>query len=225
MTKSKIRWLLIYFFAVVLILFLFFYRPVYYKPQSIENNKQLSTYLTHQLIPQFYNGIQLQEPFDMVITQQGINEIVSHLPITEESCGVNLASPSIIFSPGKIIIAVAANLHSAKMIITLEITPVFDSNGLLNVNMDTVKVGAMNVTIPARIIGRKMYADRFDQNDFYPGDIRPLLAASLFDGKPFDPIFTIDDKKIRLTEISITYEKLMLSFVPAIDTAATTLKY
>lgn len=225
MTKSKICLLLIYFFAVVLILFLLFYRPVYYKPQLVANNRQLSPYLTHQLIPQFYNGIQLQEPFDLVITQQGINEIVSLLPMTEESRGVNLTSPSVIFSPGKITIAAAADFHGAKMIITLEIASAFDANGLLNVNMDTVKIGAMNVTIPARIIGRKMYAGSFDQNDFEPGDIRALLAASFFDGKPFDPVFTIDDKKIRLTEISITDEKLMLSFVPAIDTAATTLKY
>jgi hypothetical protein len=226
MTKSRIRWLLIYFLTIAIILFLLFYRPAYYKPQLVANNRQLSTYLTHQLIPQFYNGVQLQEPFDLVITPQGINEIASHWPLPEESRRVNLTSPTVNFAPDRIVIAAAANAHGAKLIITLEVVPAFDSNGLLNVNMDKVKIGAMNVTIPARIIGRKMYTDHFDPNKIDPNDVRMLLAASFFDGQPFDPIFNIDGKRIRLTAISITPGQLTLRFTPVSDaSAATTLKY
>ena len=226
MTKSRIRWLLIYLLIITIILFLLFYRPAYYKPQLVANNKQLSTYLTHQLIPQFYNGVQLQEPFDLVITQQGINEIANHLPLPAESRRVDLTSPTVYFVADRIVIAAAASVHGARLIITLEVVPAFDDKGLLSVNMDKVKIGAMNVTIPARIIGRKMYADHFDPDKIDPNDVQMLLAASFFDGRPFDPIFTIDGKRIRLTAISITPGQLTLRFTPVSNTSAeTTLKY
>jgi hypothetical protein len=220
MTKSRIRWLLIYLLVLATVLFLLFYRPSYYKPQLVANNRQLSPYLTHYLIPQFYNGVQLQEPFDLVITQQGINEIARYLPLPEESRRVNLTSPMVYFVSDRIVLAAAASVHSAKLIITLEVAPVFDDKGLLSVNMNTVKIGAMNVTIPARIIGRKMYADHFDSNAVDPNDIRTLLAASFFAGRPFDPVFDIDDKKVRLAAISITTGQLTLRFTPVSNSSA-----
>ncbi len=226
MTKSRIRWLLIYLLAMVVVLFLLFYRPAYYKPQLAADNKQLSPYLTHYLIPQFYNGVQLQEPFDLVITQQGINEIARHLPLPEESRRVNLTSPAIYFASDRIVIAAAATVHCARLIITLEVAPAFDANGLLSVNMDKVKIGAMNVTIPARIIGRKMYTDHFDPDKIDPNDVRTLLAASFFDGRPFDPVFDIDGKKVRLAAISVTTGQLILRFTPVSNTyAPAMLKY
>lgn len=226
MTKSRIRWLFIYLLAIAVVLFLLFYRPAYYKPQLVTEDRQLSPYLTHQLIPQFYNGVQLQEPFDLIITQQGINEIARHLPLPEESRSVNLTSPTVSFAPDRIVIAAAANVHGAKLIITLEVAPSFDANGLLSVNMDKVRIGALSVTIPARIIGRKMYGDRFEHDGIDPNDIRTLLAASFFDGRPFDPIFDIDGKKVRLTGISTTPGQLNLRFTPVSNTSTPTmLKY
>ena len=220
MTKSKIKWLIIYLFAITIVLFVLFHRPAYYKPQPVPDNKQLSTYLTHQLIPQFYNGAQLQEPFDIVITQQGINDIISRLPLPEKSQKVNLTSPAVTFATDKILIVAAANVHGARLIITLEVAPTFNEKGLLNVNMNTVKIGAMSVTFAARVLARQMYADKFDPSCINPDDIRSLLAASFFAGKPFDPVFTIDGKKIRLNKVTITNTQLLLHFIPIPDTAA-----
>mgnify|MGYP000639840263 CR=1 FL=1 len=218
MTKSKICWLIVYFSIVVLVLLLFFYRPAYYKPVPAEHGRRLSPYLTHYLIPQFYNGIQLQEPFDIAITQQGVNEIAGLLPVSSRA---NLTELQIIFSPGKITGACAADFHGVKLIITAVVAPILDAEGLLNLNMRTVKVGAMNVTPVARIIGRRKYAGR---NDFDPNDIRSLFAASFFDNKSFDPVFAFGDKKIRLTQISVADEKMALHFVPVVDATAATLK-
>ena len=203
-----------------------FYRPAYYKPQLVTEDRQLSPYLTHQLIPQFYNGVQLQEPFDLVITQQGINEIARHLPLPEESRRLNLTSPTVYFASDRIVIAAVASIYGARFIITFEVAPSFDANGMLSVNMGKVKIGAMNVTIPARIIGRKMYGDHFDHDGIDPNDIRALLAASFFDGQPFDPVFDIDGKRVRLTGISTTPGQLNLRFTPVSNTSAPTmLKY
>jgi hypothetical protein len=221
--KSKIKWLLICLLAVVIVLLLLFYRPAYYKPQLFTEDRQLSPYLTHQLIPQFYNGVQLQEPFDLVITQQGINEIAHYLPLPEVSRRVNLTSPTVYFASNKIVIAAAANVHGARLIITLEVALSFDANGLLSVNMDKVKIGAMNVTIPARIIGRQIYGERFNNGIIDPNDIRTLLSASFFDGQPFDPVFDIDGKKVRLTGISTTPGQLNLRFTPLSNTSTPTM--
>jgi len=224
--KSKIKWLLVYLLAIAVILFLLFHRPAYYQPQPVANNKHLSQYLTHYLIPQFYNGVQRQQPFEVVITQQGVNEIARYLPLPEKSGRVNLTSPTISFAPDKIVIAAAADVHGATLIITLEIVPSLNEKGLLNVNIDKVKIGAVNVTIPARFIGRRMYARRFDSDVIEHDNIRTLLTASLFDCRPFNPIFDIDGKKVRLTKIAVTAGTLTLRFEPVTSAAgAAILKY
>jgi hypothetical protein len=65
--------------AIAVIVFaLLLHRPAYYKPLDFADSKEVSLYLTNQLLPELYNGAQRQEPFNLVVTQSGINDIVAH---------------------------------------------------------------------------------------------------------------------------------------------------
>ena len=80
--KKLAIWLLIDL-AVLAILFAFLlYRHGRYKP--IEHNSdnyrpgEVSPYLTNDLLPKIYNGAQRSEPFELVVTQDGLNDIITH---------------------------------------------------------------------------------------------------------------------------------------------------
>jgi len=68
--KPKKKKRLIYFVPVItlalllLALFLTTHRPKEYAPLKIEDQNQVSPYLTNQLMPTVYNRAQLNEPFD-----------------------------------------------------------------------------------------------------------------------------------------------------------------
>ena len=49
--------------VVIVVFALLLHKPSYYKPLDYSNSREISVYLTNQLLPDFYNGVQLQEPF------------------------------------------------------------------------------------------------------------------------------------------------------------------
>ena len=96
-TNSKVRkkkkfkkryWLLIDLALGALILALLFYKPARYKPSDTipTNNRQkeISPYLTNELLPELYNSAQRDEPFDLEIIQKGINETITRLKFPQE---------------------------------------------------------------------------------------------------------------------------------------------
>jgi hypothetical protein len=42
-------------------------------------------------------------------------------------------------------------------------------------------------------------------------------VASLLNDEPFEPVFTIEDKKVRIKSIKILEGKMKIDFVPVLD--------
>ncbi|MHC5161537.1 MAG: hypothetical protein ACYSO4_00210, partial [Planctomycetota bacterium] len=76
---------------------LLWYTPRAYRPVLSQDTEQVSIYLTHELGPQFYNEVQKCEPFELVITQSGINEIISQEFQTQDFGDVSFSNPQVIF--------------------------------------------------------------------------------------------------------------------------------
>jgi uncharacterized protein YpmS len=221
--KKKYRkllcWLAVDLAVAVVIFALLLYRPSRYNPtyaaDADYNHKQVSPYLTHELMPQLYNGAQLGEPFEVVITQKGINQIVSRYPWPVESEGIMFYAPAVLFVRGGIVFMGTADIKGVQFVITIELEPKINEDGLLNLQVTTVKVGAMNITPLAKMIAKKMYAQRFDTTVVDTEDWRTKIAASLLNGEPFEPVFNVEDKKVRVDKITIEDEKLILHLIPA----------
>jgi hypothetical protein len=64
------------------------------------------------------------------------------------------------------------------------------------------------------MMGKKMYRQRLEEGSVDLEDLRTKIAASLFNEEPFEPVFLIEDKRIRLTGFEITEGKLVARFVP-----------
>lgn len=212
-----IRWLLIDTAVVIIIFVLLIYRPGRYKPVDSRNYKrgEVSPYLTNELSPSIYNGAQRAQPYDVVITQQGLNDIIARGDWPMESEGILLYAPAALFVPGKLVLMGTADAKGVEFVVTIELEPKIDDKGFLNLEIAKVKVGAMNITPLAKIIAKKMYQQRVSDLGVDVAALQTKIVASLLNDEPFEPVFTIDDKKVRIEKIIIENEKLSAHLVPA----------
>lgn len=220
---KKRYWLLIDLAIAIVIFALLLHKPGRYKPPDIAvgNRRQVSPYLTHELLPQLHNGAQREEPFDLVVTQKGINEIIAWSKWPKEAEGVRFSAPVVFFAPDSIELMGTANMKGVDLIITVVAEPGLDEEGLLNLHVAKVKIGAMNITPLARMIAKRMYAQRLATVPIDTEDLGAKIAGSLLNDEPFEPVFDIaeifesENKKLRVEKITIMQEKLILRLVPA----------
>ena len=95
--------------------------------------------------------------------------------------------------------------------------PTLDGQGLLNLQVSKVKVGALNITVLARVMAKKMYSQKLAATDVDTEDWRARIAASLLNDESFEPVFEIGNRKVRVEKITIIREKLAIRLVPVCD--------
>ncbi len=217
--KKLVIWLLVDLAVAAIIFALLLYRPGRYKPADLGSGSykrgQVSPYLTHDLGPALNKGVQYREPFELVITQKGLNDIITRGNWPMESEGVLLYAPAALFVPGTVVLMGTADVKGVEFIITIELEPKIDEQGLLNLQVAKVKVGAMNITPLAKMMAKKMYMQRINALDVDTEAVQTKIVASLLTDEPFEPVFRIDDKKVRIEKITVAEEKLLLRLVPA----------
>jgi len=217
--KSKFKkrwWLLADLVIATFIIALLLCTPGRYKPIIAIRDNQISPYLTNELLPQFYNNIQLGEPFDLVVSGQGINDIIARFKWPIESGGTMFLTPTVFFVPDRIVVMGPVVVKGVELIVTIECRPVIDKNGLLNLQMAKVKVGAMNVTLPAKMIAKRIYSQQLAAAAVAVDaeSLQAKIAASIFNNVPFEPAFQFGGKKVRVEKITVENEKLTARIVP-----------
>ena len=221
---KKRYWLLFDLALSIIILALLFYKPARYRlPDNFpagNNQNEISPYLTNVLLPQLHNGAQRDEPFDLDISQKGINETIARFKWPRESNGVVLSAPTVFFVPDSIVLMGTASIRGAELVVTVVAKPRLDEEGLLLLQVDKVKIGAMNITPLARMLAKRMYTERVESMPVDLHDLRAKIAASLLNEEPFEPVFNIKDifddvdKKVRVEKITITQKKLSVRLAP-----------
>ena len=211
-----IRWLLIDLAVIAIVFALLLYRPGRYNPVDKNNFEEgeVSPYLTNQLSPAIYNGAQRAKPYDIIITQEGLNDIIARGNWPMESEGVLLYAPAALFAQGRLVLMGTADARGVEFVVTIEIEPVINEEGLLNLNVTKVKVGAMNITPLAKIVAKRMYAQQITSVRVDTEALQTKIVASLLNDEPFDPVFQIDSKKVRIEKITIENEQLSAHLVP-----------
>lgn len=216
--KKLVFWLLIDLTVAASVFALLIYRPGRYDPSDFDSygheQGQVSPYLTHELSPQVYNNSQRGEPFDLVITQSGVNEIIAGLGWPKYSEGIMLYAPAVLFVPDSIVLMITANVKGVEFIITIELKPKINQQKMLNVHMAKVKVGAMNITPLAKLMGKKMYAERIAALPVDKEALQTKIVRSLLSEEAFEPVFRVEDNKVRIEKITLLKEKLIARLVP-----------
>ena len=218
---KKRYWLLIDLAIAIVIFALLLHKPGRYKPPEYTDDKPVSPYLTNILGPAIHNGAQREEPFDLVVTQKGINEIIAWSKWPKESEDIRFSAPVVFFVPDRIELMGTVNMKGVDLVVTAVLKPRLNEEGLLNLHVAKVKIGAMNITPLARMIAKRMYAQRLATVPIDTEDLGAKIAGSLLNDEPFEPVFDIADifenesKKLQIEKITIQEEKLILHLVPA----------
>ena len=214
---TKIRWLLLIDAAITAILLLILlillrHTPVAYHPQA-GFEKQLSPYLTHQLMPQFYNGMQKREPFELIIDQKGLNEAIASFGWPKMYAnGLIISTPAVIFEPNRLQLMANVNLKGFDTVVAVKICPQFDANGLLIMNVEKMQIGALGVTYIAKMMAKKMFDEQIGSVE--ADNIASLALASAMTGRPFVPAFKADGKKAKIDNVILKNETLKIHITP-----------
>ncbi len=217
--RRLLYWLLIDLVVAVSVAGLLLYKPSHYNPvrptAADPNGQAVHPYLHRDLASQFYNNAQSQQPFTMTVLDKLLNEAIALARWPQESGGITFTAPQVIFAPDRLVLMGTATVEGADFVVTVKLVPQVDEKGLLNIRVEKVGVGAMNVTPLARMIAEKMYRERIEELSSGTEDLRLKIAGALFNDTPFDPVFQVEDKWVRLKGVRITPGQLTGDFVPA----------
>jgi uncharacterized protein YpmS len=180
--------------------------------------QQVSPYLTHYLAPNVHNNIQLDAPFEVVVPQKGINEIIAEEDLIGwqwpvEFSKVTIFRPVAIFEFNTIILMGKVDIIGFDTVVTLCATPTLGKEGALTLNMQYVRAGSLDITFLAKKTIKRVVESQMEElgSEYWLQDI---LNACMHN-KPFDPVFpTVYDKYIRLVRSDISKGKLVLVFEP-----------
>lgn len=198
--------------AVITALAMVLHTPEGYQPLPPAQNDQVSPYLTHKLAPDVHNNIQLDKPFDIIVPQDGFNEIIALGDWPQRFGDVTISRPAVAFAEDTIVVMGTVNISGLKSVITIIAEPKLDDAGLLALNLKKVKAGSFNITGFAKLLtARIMNAQLENMPD---DDWLRNLSAAIESNKPFEPVFPAYDKRIRLTDAKIKERELTLRFIP-----------
>jgi uncharacterized protein YpmS len=209
-------WILLDLGILFIFLSLLFYRPFVYKEPKYQTSNQVGGHWT-KLSSQIYNNAQLARPFEIQINQEEVNRMVLDSGWPKASGSISFSSPEVFLKPGQIILIGTAAFEEVKFFVTVAGRPEINESGKLNLKVTKLKVGALNVTLIARIMAQRSYSKAFSDTAINKDDTGAKILASLLNNEPFEPVFIVEDKKVRISAINILEEKIIIDFVPVID--------
>jgi len=203
--------------TLILLVLLLLHTPKGFEQPNPISDGKVSRYLTHVLAPQFYNGVQRQQPFELVITQAAVNDILARFQWPKQFNSLTISTPQVFFVPDNIVLMTTASFHDLNFVVTVVAAPALDGDGLLRLSIKKVKVGAVRMTFITRKIAKRIYKNKLAGTPLETGDIWAQLTASLLDSHLFEPVFSAEDKKVRAESIKISPANLTVNFTPATD--------
>ena len=222
--RNKIKTTLIVLLGLAVILVvasallwkMLFYAPPSYQPAKPVNPEQVSPYLTHKLGPDFINNIQLDDPFNILVEQQGLNDIVARWNWPMDTGIAVIETPVAVFEPQNIVLMARMNFGQFPVITTITFSPTIDDQGLFVLNLRDVQAGAVNITPMATsfivsMIDAELNSAPADEDTQWLSNVR----AAVLDNTPFDPVFPVDAQKdVRLSKVDLEKDKLTIQLTP-----------
>lgn len=198
--------------VVIMAVILCNYTPRAYRPIAPTSPDHVSTYLTHELGPDFFNNIQLNTPFDLLVRQQGLNEILRDPLWSGNFNDFSFTDPMVLFDTGTIYLMGTLTYKNFSSTLTLIASPRMDDAGAICLHIQSVRMGILPVTG----LVRWMAQTAFDQSgDCFEGeeDIANVVQA-VIQNEPFDPVFELSGYHARITEFTLEPGLLTLRFQP-----------
>ena len=190
---------------------LFFAVPGNYDPPLPIDSNEISLYLTNKLGPQLHNKAQYEQPFDLVVEENGVNDIIARELHSWQFDGLTIQRIGVAFEQGGVCLMGRCGYMGLDFIATVFIKPEIDKNGNFFLGIKKVKAGRARLPFAAMII-RKKIAGRLEKSasEKLFGDVADLLLNS----GTIEPVMKVGGVKIRAEKIVTVEKKMIISFVP-----------
>ena len=195
---------------------LFWYTPRTYKPVQTENTEQVSLYLTHELGPDFFNKIQQNKPFELIIPQSELNTIISQEIQSQDFGDISFSDPYIVFSDQSILLMGTLGYEGFSSVVSIIAFPTMDSSGKINMNIQSIRLGMMPVKTLVTKLAQKALDD--NRSSFEEDPRAEESVQAIIRNEPFDPIFLFSTEYcefwVRISNFSIEQGSLKLTLLP-----------
>jgi hypothetical protein len=199
---------------IAVVMILLGHTPRDYLPTMIPPSSRVSPYLTNNLGPEFFNAVQVGQPFDLAIEQRYVNEIFAFAAGRMELEGMTLSSPMVAFYPGSFVFMVTVELKGVSSVLSVTAQPAIDDTGRLNPNIRSVALGAIPVTDMARRIARR-YAEQYLSAETDEKIDKTLNG--ILNNQPIEPVMKISKYTVRLKGLKLETGELILRIEPVED--------
>jgi len=201
--------------AAVIFAVLLSHKPAGSAPPAQPQTGHISQYVSNELLPHIYNNAQLGKPFDVVIPEDKTGEIITSVwTWPRHSHGLTFLAPTVFFGPDLMTLMGRIVYQDSEFVVTVEGKPAVNEEGLLSLYVTKVKVGAVDLTLPARLLAKEMYDNWVAAKRERSGDIVARIMESLLYQKPFDFVFEVQGKAIKVGQVKLEDKKLTIRLVP-----------
>ena len=195
---------------------LFWYTPRAYEPVGPKNAEHVSLYLTHELAPEFNNEVQKGRPFELVISQSGLNDIISKEFHSRDFGDLLFSDPYIIFSEQSILLMGTLAYEGVSSVVSITALPVMNSDGKINMNIQSVRLGMVPVTTLVTKLAQKALDD--NRSSFEGDEKAEESVQAIIHNEPFAPMFLFSTEYceywVRISKFSIEQGSLKLTLLP-----------
>jgi hypothetical protein len=205
--------------GLVILLFVFWFvglfrTPPYYRPVKFIADGNMSQYLTNYILPELNNKSQYGQPFDLVISETGINDIIVRHIDADSLQQANLSDLSVAFRRGRILLTGKTVYYGIDFIVTLVLKPYIDKEGYFLLKESQIEAGRSRIPFAGEAVKRKVLEGlvRFI-NNLGIGDFN---EASL-NNRRIEPVFSLNHRRHRIEKITVGDKELIIHFLPQLD--------
>jgi hypothetical protein len=186
--------------------------PRAYLPPAAVDPDEVSPYLTHRLGPDFFNQVQFNEPFELLVEQHGLNDILSRGVWPRHFGDVAVSTPVVLFEKGTVYLMSRVGYFGFSAVLTLTARPVMDAQGRLNMNIQSVRLGLLPITSLAARVAAKAVEDSAAELGEWPELEAPVRA--IIANASFEPVFYFDKQRIWVQGFTLEAGQLRLRLAP-----------
>jgi hypothetical protein len=172
---------------------------------------QVSQYLTNYILPELNNKSQYGQPFDMVFSEQGINDIIARQVDFNSLQRSGLSDLSVAFKRNRILLTGRTVYRGFNFIVTIVLKPYINREGYLYFGAAKVEVGESRIPFVAEAIKRKIvYSLAVPSSD----SNTPKFTRMLFNSGKIEPVFSLNKQKLRIKQFTVQNKQLTIQFQP-----------
>jgi len=215
LSSAKVRKICFLSAGLIFVLFIIwlvglFITPGHFRPVEFISDGQVSQYLTNRVLPELYNKSQFNRPFEIVFTEQGINDIVSRHIDANSLRRSSFSDISVTFKKGRILLASKMAYHGFDFVVTAVLKPYVNKKGYFSTGVK-IQAGTSSIPFAANMVKRKvLYNLSGITNDSNIAD----YAGVFLSGNKIVPEFSFNHRSLRIEKIVVRKKELIVYFLP-----------